>query len=236
MNVAEISRIIEEHIPSNGDAFQDAWLHLLETDRDDMHQLHRSIRKAKNRQISEYFRKKKETSQFGEEGNNILDRYIVPAELDINDDESVVTVKTDFYKQIAVYFLKEFLLEREKNRELRERHLNIKAEMLVEKWEKRKLRKELTYKRLENSRRWRELCQERLEKKSEMFQKKYELRKRRLDLEAHKLEKKRRMTRLKEDAIQNRLAKIERSIRLQKKIISNVLKHTGVYRHCHIKS
>jgi hypothetical protein len=226
MNVEEISRIIKERIPSDGDAFQDAWLHLLETDRNDAHQLHRSIKKAKNRQISEYFRKKKEISQFDEEGDNILDRYMVPAELDINDNESVVTLKKDFYKQIAIYFLNEYLLEKEKNRELRERQLNIKAEMLLEKRKKRKLRKELSYKRLENSRRWRELFQERLEKKSEMFQKKYELRKRRLDLETHKLEKKRRMIRLKEDAIQNRLAKIERSIRLQKKIISNVLKHT----------
>ncbi|MGC9976090.1 MAG: hypothetical protein ABSC57_05165 [Syntrophales bacterium] len=66
MNVGEISRIIKEHIPSNDDAFQDAWLHLLETDRDDMHQLYRSIRKAKNRRIMEYFCKKKEISQFDE--------------------------------------------------------------------------------------------------------------------------------------------------------------------------
>src|SRR5271157_2618758 len=181
MNVGEISRMIKEHIPSNGDAFQDVWLHLLETDRGDAHQLYRSIKKAKNRQISEYFRKKKEISQFDEQGDNILDRYIVPAELDISDDESVVTVKKDFYKQIAIYFLKEFLLEKEKNRELRERQLNIKAEMLLERQRRRELLKELSHKKLENSRKWRELFQERLEKKSEMFQKKYELRKRKLD-------------------------------------------------------
>ncbi len=191
MNVGEISRIIKEHIPSNGDAFQDAWLHLLETDRDDMHQLHRSIKKAKNKRITEYFRKKKEISQFDEQGDNILERYIVPAELDINDDESVVTVKNDFYKQIAIYFLKEFLLEKQKNRELRQRQLDIKAEMLLEKQKRRELLKVLSDKKLENSQRWRELFQEQLNKKSEMFQKKYELRKRKLDLETHKLEKKR---------------------------------------------
>jgi len=123
MNVGEISKIIMEHIPSNGDAFQDAWLHLLETDQEDMHQVYHSIKKAKNKRITEYFRKKKEISQFDEQGNNILDRYIMPDELDRNDDESVVTVKNDFYKQIAVYFLKEFLLEKQKNRELHQRQL-----------------------------------------------------------------------------------------------------------------
>lgn len=222
MDVREISRIIKEHIPLNGDAFQDVWLHLLETDRDDMHQLHRSIRKAKNRQISEYFRKKRESSQFNEQGDNILDRYIVPAELDINDDESVVTVKNDFYKQIAIYFLKEFLLEKEKNREMRQRQLNIKAEMLLEKQKKRELCEKLSYKKLENSRRWRELCQKRLNKKSEMFQKKYELRERKLDLEADKLEKKQR-TRLTQNALQKRLTKIEKSIQLQQEIISRII-------------
>lgn len=119
MNVGEISRIIKQHIPSNDDAFQDVWIHLLETDRDDMHQLYRSIRKAKNRRITEYFCKKKEIRQFDEQREDILYRYIVPAELDFDDDESVLTVKTDFYKQIAVYFLKEFPLEKQKNRKLR---------------------------------------------------------------------------------------------------------------------
>jgi hypothetical protein len=227
MDVREISKIIKEHIPLNGDAFQDVWLHLLETDRDDMNQIYRSIKKAKNRQISEYFRKKKELSQFDEEGDNILDRYIVPAELDINHNESVVTVKNDFYKQIAIYFLKEFLLEKQKNRELRERQLNITAEMLLEKRKKRKLCEELSYKKLENSRRWRELCQERLNKKSEMFQKKYELHKKKLDLEAYKLEKKQR-TRLTQNVLQKRLTEIEKSIQLQQNIISRIVP-TGMF-------
>ena len=222
MDEREISKIIKEHIPLNGDAFQDVWLHLLETDRDDVHQLHRSIRKAKNRQISEYFRKKKEISQFDEEGDNILDRYIVPAELDINHNESVVTVKNDFYKQIAIYFLKEFLLEKQKNRELRQRQLNIKSEMLFEKRKKREHREELSHKKLENSKRWRELYHEQLNKKSERFQKKYELCKKKLDLEAYKLEKMRR-TRLTQNALQKRLAEIERALELQQKIISKIV-------------
>ncbi len=221
MNVAEISRIIEEHIPSNGDAFQDAWLHLLETDRDDMHQLHRSIKKAKNKRITEYFRKKKEISQFDEEGDNILERYIVPAEFDVNDDESVVTVKNDFYRQIAIYFLKEFLLEKQKNWELRQRQLDIKAEMLLEKQNRRELLKVLTDKKLANSQKWLELFLERLTKKSEMFQKKYELRKRKLDLETHKLEKT-RCKGLTQNAIQRRLGQIEKIIQLQQKIISRI--------------
>jgi len=191
MNVADISRTIKEHIPSNGDAFQDAWLHLLETNQHDVHQLHRSIKKAKNKRITEYFREKKEISQFDEQGDNILERYIVPAEFDTNDDESVVTMKNDFYKQIAMYLLGEFLLEKQKNRELRQRQLDIKAEMLLERRKKRKLLKELTLKKLENSQRWRELFQEQLNKKNDMFQKKYELHMRKLDLETRKLEKKR---------------------------------------------
>jgi len=227
MNVAEISRIIEEHIPSNGDAFQDAWLHLLETDRDDMHQLHRSIKKAKNKRITEYFRKKKEISQFYEEGDNILDRYIVPAEFDVNDDESVVNMKNDFYRQIAIYFLKEFLLEKQKNRELRQSQLDIKAEMLLEKQRKRELLKVLTDKKLANSQRWWELFQERSIKKSEMFQKKYELRKRKLDLEEHKLEKT-RCKGLTQNALQRRLAGIEKSIQLQQNIISRIVA-TGMF-------
>ena len=227
MNVAEISRMIREHIPSNGDAFQDAWLHLLETDRDDMHQLHRSIKKAKNRQITEYFRRKKEVSQFDEDGDNVFNRYIVPTEFEINDDESVVTVKNDFYKQIAIYFLKEFLLEKQKNRELHQRQVDMKAEMLLEERKRRELREELSHKKLENSRRWRELCQERLKKKVEMFQKKYELRKRKLDLETCKLEKA-RCKRLTRNALQARLVEIEKTIRIQQKIISRIASNGSV--------
>ncbi len=222
MDVREISRIIKEHIPLNGDAFQDVWLHLLETDRDDINQIHRSIRKAKNRRITEYFRKKKEVSQVDEQGDNILDRYIVPAELEINDNESVVTVKNDFYRQIAIYFLKEFLLEKQKNRELRQRQLDMKAQTLLERQKKRELLKELSNKKLENSQRWRELYRDQLNKKNEIFQKKYELRKRKLDLEAEKLEKKQR-TRLTQNALQTRLTKIEKSIQLQQEIISRII-------------
>lgn len=194
MRVEEISRTISEYCPANSDAFQDAWLHLLETTPEDMHELHRSIRKAKNKQIKEYFRKKKEISQFDEQGDNILDRYKVPAEFDHNDDESVVTMRNDFYKQIALYFLKEFLSEKQKNWELRQGQLKKETEMLLEKQRRRELLKELSYKKLENSRRWRELRQEELNKKCEIFEKKYELRKKKLDLEVYKLKKKQRKT------------------------------------------
>ena len=137
-----------------------------------------------------------------------MDRYKVPAEFDHNDDESVVTVRNDFYKQIAIYFLKEFLLEKQKNRELRKELSNRKLEnshkwrelrqgqlnkdtgMLLEKQRRRELLKELSHKKLENSRRWRELRQEELNKKCQIFQNKYELRKRRLYLETYKLGKK----------------------------------------------
>ena len=113
----------------------------------------------------------------------------------------------DFYKQIAIYFLKEFLLEKQKNRELRKElsnrklenshkwrelrqgQLNKEIEMLLEKQRRRELLKDLSQKKLENSRRWRELRQEELNKKCQIFQKKYELRKKRLDLETYKLGK-----------------------------------------------
>jgi len=207
MKVEEISRIISEHCPVNSDAFQDVWLHLLETDPDDMHQLYRSIKKAKNKKITEYFRKKKEISQFDEHGENILDRYKVPIEFDHNNDESDTTVAKNFYKQIAIYFLKEFLLEKQKNwelrkklvdkklenshkwRKLRQDQLNKKYEMFVEKQKRWQFRKELIDKNLENSHKWRELRQDQSNKKYEIFHKKFELRKKRLDLEIYKLEK-----------------------------------------------
>jgi hypothetical protein len=240
MNVEEISKTITEYCPANSDVFQDAWLHILETSPEDMHQLYMSIRKAKNKQIKEYFRKKKEISQFDEQGDNILGRYKVPAELDHNDDESVVTVRNDFYRQIAIYFLKEFLLEKQKNRELRKElsnrklenshkwrelrqgQLNKKTEMLLEKQRRRELLKELSQKKLENSRRWRELRQEELNKKCQIFQKKYELRKRRLDLETYKLEKKRQSTAPLENSLRDRLEKIENYLKLQQSIISKI--------------
>jgi hypothetical protein len=240
MNVEEISRTISEHCSANSDAFQDTWLYLLETDRDDMHQLYRSIKKAKNKQIKEYFRKKKEISQCAENGDNILERYKVPAEFDRNDDEPVVTVGNDFYKQIAIYFLKEFLLEKQKNwehrkelsnkklensrkwQELRQRQLKTKCEIFVEKQKRRELLRELCYKKLENSRRWRELRQAQLDKKYEMFQKKYELRKKRIELEMYKLEKNRQTARSSENTLHNRLEKIEKSLKLQRRIISKI--------------
>lgn len=240
MNAKKISTIISEHFPLNSDAFQDAWLHILETDRDNMHQLYRSIKKAKNKQIKEYFRKKKEISHFAEQGENILDRYRIPAEFDHNDDESVVTVGSDFYKQIAIYFLKEFLLEKQKNwehrkelsnkklensrkwQELRQGQLSKKCEILVEKQKRREFLGELSYKKLENSRRWRELHQDQLNKKYEIFQKKYELCKKRIELEMYKLEKSRQMARSSEKTLYNRLEKIEKSLKVQQSIISKI--------------
>jgi hypothetical protein len=236
MKVEEISKIISEHCPVNSDAFQDVWLHLLETDPDDMHQLHQSIRKAKNKKITEYFHKKKEISQFDEHGENILDRYKVPIEFEHNN-ESDTTVARDFYKQIAIYFLKEFLLEKQKNgelrkelgdkklenshkwRELRQDQLNKKYEMFVEKKKRWEFRKEVINKKLEISRKWQELRKKQSNKKYEMFQKKYELRKRSLDLEMNKLGEKRHRTRSFENTLYNRLKKIEKSLKLQQTII-----------------
>jgi len=229
MKVEEISRIISEHCPVNSDAFQDVWLHLLETDPDDMHQLHQSIRKAKNKKITEYFHKKKEISQFDEHGENILDRYKVPIEFEHNN-ESDTTVTRDFYKQIAIYFLKEFLLEKQKNgelrkelgdkklenshkwRELRQDQLNKKYEMFVEKKKRWEFRKEVINKKLEISRKWQEL-------RKEQSNKKYELRKRRLDLEMNKSGEKRHRARSFEKTLYNRLEEIEKSLKLQQTII-----------------
>ena len=247
MKAEEISKIISEQCPVNSDAFQDVWLHLLETDPDDMHQLYRSIRKAKNKKITEYFRKKKEISQFDEHGENILDRYKVPIEFEHNNDESDTTVAKDFYKQIAIYFLNEFLLEKQKNwelrkklgdkklensykwRKLRQDHLNKKYEIFVEKQKRWEFRKELIDKKLENSHRWRELRQDQLNKKYEIFQKKYELRKRRLDLEMNKSEKKRQRKRAFENMLYNHLGEIEKSLELQRtnilSTVSNAIFH-----------
>ena len=242
MNVEEISRIISEHCPVNSDAFQDVWLHLLETEPDDMHHLYRSIKKAKNKKITEYFRKKKEISQFDEHGENILDRYKVPIEFE-HDNESDTTMANDFYKQVAIYFLKEFLLEKQKNgklrkelgnkklenshkwRELRQDQLNKKYEMFVEKKKRWEFRKEVINKKLEISCKWQELRKEQSNKKYELFQKKYELRKRRLDLEIYKLEKNRQRARSFENALHNRLEELEKSLKLQQtNILSRVAK------------
>ncbi|HBH86774.1 MAG TPA: hypothetical protein DDY17_04115 [Syntrophaceae bacterium] len=240
MNVEEISRMIREHFPSNSDAFQDAWLHLLETDRNDMHQLYRSIKKAKNRKILEYFRKKKEISQFAEHGENMLDRYGVPTEFDRNNDESIFTVGSDFYKQVAIYFLKEFLLEKQKNwehrkelginklknsqkwQELRQRQLNIKSEIFVERQKRLELMREFSYKKLENSRRWRKLRQEQLNKKFEMFEKKYETHKKRIELDMYKLVEVRSRARSWGNTLHRRLEKIEESLKLQQSVISKI--------------
>ncbi|MCX5847704.1 MAG: hypothetical protein NTW12_15335 [Deltaproteobacteria bacterium] len=235
MKVEEISRIISEHCPVNSDAFQDVWLHLLETEPDDMHQLYRSIRKAKNKKITEYFRNKKEISQFDEHGENILDRYKIPTEFEHNN-ESDTSIAKDFYKQIAIYFLKEFLLEKQKNwelrkklgdkklenshkwRELRQDQLNKKYEMFVEKKKRWEFRKEVINKKLEISRKWQELRKEQLNKK-------YELRKRRLDLEACKSEENRQRAKSLENTLHNRLEEIENSLKLQQiNILSTVAK------------
>jgi hypothetical protein len=190
-----------------------------------MHQLHRAIRKAKNKKITEYFRKKKEISQFDEHSENILDRYKIPTEFEHNNDESDTTIAKDFYKEIAIYFLKEFLLEKQKNaelrkklsnkklefsrkwQELRQEQSNKKYEMFVEKQKRWAFRKEVINKKLENSNRWRELRQDQLNKKYDMFQKKYELRKKRLDLEIYKSENNRR-ARSSENTLYNRFEEI----------------------------
>jgi hypothetical protein len=240
MKVEEISRIISEHFPVNSDAFQDVWLHLLETDPDDMHQLHQSIRKAKSKKITEYFHKKKEISQFDDHGENILDWYKVPIEFEHNN-ESDTTVARDFYKQIAIYFLREFLLEKQKNgelrkdlcdkklenshkwRELRQNQLNKKYEMFVEKKKRWEFRKEVINKKLEISRKWQELRKKQSNKNYEMFQKKYELRKRSLDLEMNKSEKKQLRARSFENTLYTRLEKIEKSLKLQQTIILGIV-------------
>jgi Zn-dependent oligopeptidase len=86
--------------------------------------------------------------------------------------------------------------------------------MLLEKQRRRELLKELSQKKLENSRRWRELRQEELNKKCQIFQKKYELRKKRLDLETYKLGKKRRKTTPFENTLENRMERIENYLKL----------------------
>lgn len=147
----------------------------------------------------------------------------------------------NFYKQIAIYFLKEFLLEKQKNgelrkelgdkklenshkwRELRQDQLNKKYEMFVEKKKRWEFRKEVINKKLEISRKWQELRKEQSNKKYEMFQKKYELRKRRLDLEMNKSGKKRHRARSLENTLYNRLEKIEKSLKLQQTIILDIV-------------
>jgi hypothetical protein len=71
--------------------------------------------------------------------------------------------------------------------ELHQEQLNKKCEICVEKRKRRELLRELSYKKLENSRRWQELRQAQLDKKYEMFQKKYELRKKELNEKGYRL-------------------------------------------------
>ena len=65
--------------------------------------------------------------------------------------------------------------------ELRQEQLNKKCEICVEKRKRRELLRELSYKKLENSRRWRELRQAQLDKKYEVFERKYDVRKKRTE-------------------------------------------------------
>ena len=166
LNETEVNKYLQPFLARYEDGFQQAWVDILESNPQTLEEITPIIKRVRNKAIKQYMNSKyKEESLYKPIGNDGDEKFTLGSILQSPGNEDSEDRKNDdngLYKKMVDFLIGECVKQKNENRELRRRDIDLKAERL-------KLRHEcVTFKR-DRFESWKKLMEEKGRQKENQF-------------------------------------------------------------------
>ncbi len=166
LNEREVNNYLTPFLGRYEDSFQQAWVDILERNPQTLEEIDPIVKRVKSKAIKQYMNKKyREVSLYTPIGKNRDERFTLESILESPRDENSEDRndgESGLYKKMVDFLIGECVKQKNENRELRRRDIELKAERL-------KLRREgLTFKK-DRFESWKKLMEEKGKQKENQF-------------------------------------------------------------------
>jgi hypothetical protein len=178
LNESEVINYLRPFLGRYEDSFQEAWVKILESKPQTLEEINPIIKSVRNKAIEQYMNKKyKEESLYKPIGKNGDEKFTLESILispGNEDSEDRDNGDNGLYKKIVDFLIGEYFKQKNENRELRRKDIELKAERL-------RLREEwLKFKR-DRFESWKKLMEDKGKQKENQFRLKFQLRREKLE-------------------------------------------------------
>jgi len=166
LNETEVNNHLQSPLGRDGDSFQEAWVDVLEADPQTLEEITPIIRRLRNKAIRQYWNKKcREVSLHKPIGKNGDEKFTLESILESPPNETIEESDNGdygLYKKIVGILMGEYFSQRNENRQLKSKEIELKREKL-------RLREEwLKFKR-DRYESWKKLMEEKGKQKENRF-------------------------------------------------------------------
>jgi len=184
LNENEVNNYLTPFLGRYEDSFQQAWVDILECNPQTLEEIHPIVKRVKSKAIKQYVNKKyREVSLYTPIGKNRDERFTLESILGDpgnQDSEDGDNGNNELYKKMVDFLIEECVKQKNENRELRRRDIDLKAERL-------KLRHEcLTFKR-DRFESWKKLMEEKGKQKENQFKLQVQIQREKLEFKKEQL-------------------------------------------------
>jgi len=184
LNENEVNNYLQPFLGRYEDSFQEAWVKILESKPQTLEEIRPIVKRVKSKAIKQYMNKKyREVSLYTPIGKNGDERFTLESILGDpgnQDSEDGDNGNNELYKKMVDFLIEECVKQKNENRELRRRDIDLKAERL-------KLRHEcLTFKR-DRFESWKKLMEEKGKQKENQFKLQVQLQREKLEFKKEQL-------------------------------------------------
>jgi hypothetical protein len=190
LNETEVNNHLQSLLGPDGDSFQQAWVDILEADPQTLEEITPIIRRVRNKAIKQYWNKKyREVSLYKPIGKNADEKFTLESILESPTNENVEEEKASggngLYKKIVDFLMEEYYSQKNENRELKRKEVELKAERL------RLCEESLKFKR-DRYESWKKLMEEKGRQKENRFKVRVQLQREKLEFRKKQLYLKKR--------------------------------------------
>jgi len=184
LNENEVNNYLTPFLGRYEDSFQQAWVDILECNPQTLEEIDPIVKRVKSKAIKQYMNKKyREVSLYTPIGKNRDERFTLESILGDpgnQDSEDGDNGNNELYKKMVDFLIGECVKEKNENRELKRKDIELKVERL-------KLRREwLTFKK-DRFESWKKLMEEKEKQKENRFKLQVQLQREKLEFRKEQL-------------------------------------------------
>jgi hypothetical protein len=184
LNEIEVNNHLQSFLGPCGDSFQQAWVHILESDPKTVDEITPIIRKVRNKAIKQYWNKKyKEVSLYKPIGRNGDEKFTLESILESPTNENTEESHNwdnGLYKKMVDFLIGEYLSQRNENLLLKSKDIELKTERL-------RLRQEWLIFKRDRYESWKKLMEEKGRQKENRFKVRVQLQREKLEFRKKQL-------------------------------------------------
>ncbi len=183
LNPAEVNNYLQLFLPRNEDAFQEAWLKILESQPQALEEITPIAKRVRSTEISRYLKRKyKEISlntPVGKDGDEKFTLESILKSPETEDPEDKENGNNGLYKKIVDFIIGEYMRQKNENIELKRRDFELKTERL------RLGRDRLNFKKIRFES-WKKVMEDKTKQKESHFRLQFQLEREKLEFEKNR--------------------------------------------------